>query len=315
MSLARTIRLGTRASLLARCQADWTADRLRAAGHEVEIVEITTKGDVLAGPLSAGGGIGLFTRTIQQALLDREVDLAVHSLKDLPTERVEGLQLAAVPLREEVSDVLIARVPTNLEDLPLGAVVGTGSLRRRAQLWHVRRDLDLRDIRGNLDTRLRKLDEGQFDAIVLAAAGLRRLGWDHVNATALPHSIMLPAVGQGALGWEIRADDDSLRDALRAIEDRASRLSVLAERALLRKLRAGCLAPVGAWGRIDAHGLKLDAVVLDPQGTERQFASMQLSGSEFDESTAEELGESLGERLLADGAESLIHATRPSSPE
>lgn len=314
MSSARTIRLGTRASLLARCQADWTADQLRAAGQTVEIIEITTKGDVLAGPLSAGGGIGLFTRTIQQALLAQEVDLAVHSLKDLPTEPVEGLLLAAVPERENVSDVLISREPMEFEALAQGAIVGTGSLRRRAQLLHVRPDLDIRDIRGNLDTRLRKLDEGLYDAIILAAAGLRRLGWDHVSTTVLPASVMLPAVGQGALGWEIRSDDQSLRDALRAIEHRSSRLSVLAERALLRTLRAGCLAPVGAWGRVEGECLKLDAVVLDPKGVERRFVSMQISSPALDEQVAEELGRSLGETLRADGADALIHASRADNP-
>ncbi|MEZ6105657.1 MAG: hydroxymethylbilane synthase [Pirellulaceae bacterium] len=311
MSLERPIRLGTRGSMLARRQADWTAQRLRDAGHSVEIIEITTKGDVVTGSLAAAGGIGLFTRAIQQALLDQEIDLAVHSLKDLPTDPVSGLRLGGVPEREVVSDVLIGREPISLSDLPAGAVVGTGSLRRRAQLWHARRDLDIRDIRGNLDTRLRKLDEGQYDAIILASAGLKRLGWDHVHATELPHDIMLPAVGQGALGWEIRSGDDDLAAALAEIEHRESHLAVLAERSLLRELRGGCLAPVGAHAVVDEHSLRLDAVVLDPQGTERRFATIQLSGSELTPQVAEEAGRTVANQLLADGAEALIQASRP----
>ena len=231
------LRLGTRASPLARWQAGWVADQLAARGVAVELVPITTQGDVHSAPLGQIGGQGLFTKELQRALVAREIDLAVHSLKDLPTAAVPGLVLAAVPPRESTADCLICRQAESFDALPRGARVGTGSLRRKAQLLHHRPDLVIEEIRGNVDTRLRKLEQGQYDAIVLAEAGLRRLGMAERITQVLPRGIMLPAVGQGALGLETREDDPATQGAVRPLEDRAARAAVLAERALLAALR------------------------------------------------------------------------------
>lgn len=300
------LRIGTRASQLALWQSHWVADQLRARGVEVEVIHITTQGDVATGPLGEIGGQGLFTKEIQRALLDGRVDLAVHSLKDLPTESVEGLTLGAVPPRAGAGDALICPTAASLDHLPQGAKVGTGSNRRRAQLLHYRPDLQMAEIRGNLDTRLRKLDEGQYDALVLAEAGLRRLGWDERIAQILPKSVMLPAVGQGALGLEIRADDEAARQAVAPLDDPATHAAVTAERALLAALRGGCLAPVGAWGRGDETGrLRLDAVVLNPQGERRLAASADGAAAD-----ASRLGRQVAEALLRQGAAELIALSR-----
>ncbi len=208
------LRLGTRASLLAQWQANWVTAELRQRGFEVELVPITTSGDqqqTASGPIA---GTGIFTKEIQRELLDERIDLAVHSLKDLPTETVPGLALAAVPQRAPVADALVCDRFDCLELLPPGAVVGTGSLRRRAQLLNYRPDLEMRDIRGNVDTRLRKLHEGHYEAIILAQAGLERLALAKHITQVLPLSLMLPAVGQGALGIEARAHDTATREAL-----------------------------------------------------------------------------------------------------
>ncbi len=303
------LRLGTRGSPLARWQADWVAAQLRARGWAVELVLITTQGDVKTGPLGSFGGVGVFTKEIQRALLDQQVDLAVHSLKDLPTERVPGLELAAVPPRESPGDVLITRDGGDFESLPPNALLGTGSMRRRAQLLHVRPDLRIEDIRGNVETRLAKLDAGEYDAIVLAEAGLTRLGLAARIQRVLPKSLMLPAIGQGALGLETRSTDDRALSALRSLDDPETHQAVLAERAFLATLRGGCLAPVGAWGRFpeEAAGrqLVLDGVVLSPDGRQR------LSGTVSGEAgQAELLGRQLADRLLADGALELIAAAR-----
>jgi hydroxymethylbilane synthase len=257
------LRLGTRASPLARWQAEWVAAQLARHGVAVTLVPITTTGDRdQRGPVAQIGGQGLFTKEIQRAVLQHEADLAVHSLKDLPTEAVPGLVLAAVPPRAACGDVLVCRAASGLDTLPQGAVVGTGSIRRRAQLWHVRPDLQMRDIRGNVDTRLRKLSDGEFDALVLAEAGLTRLQLADRITQRLPRDVMLPAVGQGALGLECRADDAATQAALKLLDDPPSHACVLAERALLAALRAGCLAPVGAWARADAGAIDLYCVVL-----------------------------------------------------
>jgi hydroxymethylbilane synthase len=301
------LRIGTRASALARWQAEWVAARLAERGVESELVPIVTQGDQhQAGPIGALGSQGVFTKEIQRAVLDGRADLAVHSLKDLPTEPVEGLCLAAVPPRESAGDVLVLRQGEKLYDLPRGARVGTGSLRRRAQLWHVRSDLAFDDVRGNVETRVRKLDEGAYDALVLAEAGLKRLGLAARIAQVLPKEIMLPAVGQGALGIEARADDRQARDAVSALDDRPTRAAVLAERALLAALRGGCLAPVGAWGRMETDGrLHLDAVVLSVDGRTRLLAADAATPA-----AAEVLGASVAERLLSQGAAELIAAAR-----
>jgi len=305
MSTSRTLRLGTRASPLARWQAEWVAARLAERGVAVEMVHISTQGDVRTGPLGQIGGQGLFTKEIQRALLASEIDLAVHSLKDLPTEEVPGLALAAVPERETTGDVLVSPRFKSLEELPQGARVGSGSLRRKTQLLHVRQDLNIVEIRGNVETRLRKLDAGEYDAIVLAEAGLKRLGLHERITHVIPRSIMLPAVGQGALGIEARADDAATRDCLAPLDHADTHQSILAERSLLATLRGGCLAPVGAWGRVEGGQLILDATVLSGDGRERLMA-----GDSAHTELALELGQRVAEHLIAQGAAALIASSR-----
>lgn len=302
-----TLRLGTRASPLARWQAEWTAAELRRHGATVELVPISTSGDrEQSGPIGAIGTQGVFTKELQRALLDGKIDLAVHSLKDLPTETVEGLALAAVPTRGPIGDCLVSPLYRTLDELPRGAKVGTGSQRRRAQLLHVRPDLQLEDVRGNVDTRLRKVQEGQYAGLILAEAGLVRLQLDANIAEVLPKSVMLPAVGQGALGIEARADDASTLELLKKMDDAATHAAVDAERSLMHALNGGCLAPVGAWGRIeDDHKLHLSAVVLRADGTQRLF--VQHSAASVD---AVELGKAAAAELLAQGAAQLIGDSR-----
>jgi hydroxymethylbilane synthase len=299
------LRLGTRGSTLARWQADWVAAQLEASGVSVRQVLVTTQGDGSDRPLYAIGGRGVFTKETQRDLLENEVDVAVHSLKDLPTDPVPGLTLAAVPQRASAGDALVSRSGNPLDDLPEAARIGTGSTRRRSQLLHHRPDLEIDDIRGNLETRLRKLDEGQFDAIVLAEAGLDRLGLQARVTQILPRNVMLPAVGQGALGIEIRVEDQAALEAVDSLNHAPTRSAVLAERALLAGLRAGCLAPVGAWGRIEEGRLKLDAAVLSPDG--RQRIDVTVEGDPQD---PERLGRTAAEDLLSRGAEALIAAIR-----
>ena len=301
---AGPLRLGTRASALARWQADWVAGELSRLGVAVDMVHVSTQGDVSSRPLGAIGGQGLFTKELQRALLDGAIDLAVHSLKDLPTERVPGLRLAAVPERETVRDALLCRSADGLDALPPGARIGTGSIRRRAQLWHARPDLEILEIRGNVDTRLRKLDEGQYDAIVLAEAGLKRLGLQARITQLLPTELMLSAVGQGALGIEAREDDAGTLAILARLDDPATHAAVLAERQLLAALRAGCLAPVGAWARVAGDRLQLDAVVLSPDGRRRLSVTREGPCEQ-----AETLGAEAAADLLGQGAEQLIAAS------
>lgn len=299
------LRLGTRGSALARWQADWVATQLGGLGAEVEIVLITTTGDVTQHALSAVGGQGLFTKEIQRALLDNRIDLAVHSLKDLPTEPVAGLHLAAVPPRESPGDVLVSSKDQGIDALLFGARVGTGSRRRQSQLRHYRGDLQVHDIRGNVDTRLRRLDSGEFDAIVLAEAGLNRLGLTNRITQVLPYTVMLPAVGQGALGIETRADDRLTTSVVARLNDPPTRVAVLAERALLAGLRGGCLAPVGAWARPQQTQLRLTATVLSVDGSRK--VAVALSG-ELTE--PEQLGSAAARELLALGAADLIADAR-----
>ena len=307
MDLGRQIiRIGTRASPLAQWQANWVADQLRAHGHDVMLIPITTAGDRdQQGPIGAIGTSGVFTKELQRALLDGRIDLAVHSLKDLPTEQVEGLLLAAVPPRESAGDALLSRGGMRLAELPSGAQVGTGSLRRQSQLLHARSDLQVSEIRGNVETRVRKLHEGQFDALVLAEAGLKRLELESEITEILPKSLMLPAVGQGALGLETRADDATTRAAVAPLDDAPTHTAVLAERSLLATLRGGCLAPVGAWGRIEAADLRLTAAVLSRDGRQRVTAE----GTDRTD-LAEELGRRVANELLAQGAATLIALSR-----
>ena len=303
-----TLRIATRASRLALWQAQFVADQMRSLepGLEVPLVHLTTTGDqVTSQPLSGLGGVGVFTREIQHAVLEHRADIAVHSLKDLPTVPTPGMRLAAVPLRAAPWDALVLPQDSQpcaaLRDLPRAARVGTGSLRRRAQILHVRPDLQFLDVRGNVDTRLRKLDEGAYDALVLAEAGLDRLGFaDRVTVRLMPPDVF-PAVGQGALGLECRDDDERTLALLERLSDAATFASVIAERQVLNRLRAGCHAPVGVAVKVDQDAMTLEAVVLSADGTKR--LESRQSGR-----LAEplELGESVADDLLRQGAAPLI---------
>jgi len=285
------LRIATRASALATWQAEHVAAQLRAvvADRPVALVPITTQGDRdRNSALSTFGGVGVFTREVQQAVLDGRADLAVHSLKDLPTDPTEGLRLGAVLARAPRCDALLlphGRPCSSLDELPRDARVGTGSLRRQAQLLAHRPDLRLAEIRGNLDTRLRKLDDGEFDAIILAEAGLRRLGWDNRISLVLAPPVMFPAVGQGAIGVECRAGDDLTLSALAQLDDPLTRIEVTAERACLGALRAGCHAPVGAWSRIEKSPsgdvkLHFEAVIWSRDGSKKVSAAATGPGTD-----------------------------------
>ncbi len=298
------LRIGTRGSPLALWQARHVAELLRplAAPRAVELVEIETAGDRIRDvALTQIGGDGVFTKEIQRALLAGTVEVAVHSLKDLPTTFVAGLTLAAVPARGPSGDVLVSHRHRRFDDLPPGAVVGTSSLRRRSQALYRRPDLTLVNLRGNVETRLRKLDEQNLDAIVLAEAGLRRLGLSSAITEVLDPAWMLPAVGQGALGLECRADDAVTVGLLDRLNDAPTRQAVLAERALLRGLGGGCLVPIGASARVEGDRLMLRGAVLTPDGRQRVTAEKDGPAAE-----PEELGQQLADILLACGARELL---------
>jgi hydroxymethylbilane synthase len=302
------VRVGTRGSQLALWQARWVAEALRRAhpGLEVELVEIKTQGDRdRNSPLAAIGGMGLFTKEIQRALVEGTVAVAVHSLKDLPTEGPPGLVLGAVPPREEAADALIAPVHRTLDALPPAARVGTGSLRRRAQLLHLRPELDVVSIRGNIETRLNQALDGRLDAVLLAEAGLRRLGLERHITQRLGPPEFLPAVGQGALGIECRGDDEATRALLAPLDDPETHRAVLAERRVLAELEGGCIIPMAAWARDTAEGLSLDVAVFDPDGRERVAAA--ASGPRDD---PEELGRRVARTLRDLGAERLLRRVR-----
>lgn len=314
------LRLGTRRSLLARTQSETVAARLRAAGHDVEIVEIATEGDLSNAPLVTIGGTGVFAAALRQALRDGRVDLAVHSLKDLPTAPEPGLTIVAVPPREDPRDALVARDGLTLGELPADAVIGTGSPRRAAQLAALGLGLRVTSIRGNVDTRLRLVAEGRCDAVVLARAGLARLGRLDVITETLDPLQMLPAPGQGALAVECRggseeiadgSDDALIRQACAALDDPDTRACVEAERALLAALEAGCTAPVGALAEvvedIDGPELSLRAVVAAPDGSADLRRS--IVGSLADPAG---LGRRLAAVLLDDGAADLVSTDLPA---
>lgn len=302
------IRIGTRGSKLALWQANWVAGQLRTHGHEVHLEIIATQGDISTQPLSLVGGQGLFTKEIQRELLAGRVDVAVHSLKDLPTQPIPSLCLAAVPPRETTADVLVSRSGQSFETLPAGSRIGTGSSRRAAQLRSWRGDVDVLDIRGNVDTRLAKLAAGDYDAIVLAAAGLTRLGLKDRITQVLPIERMLPAIGQGALGLECREEDTATRQALAEMNDPASMAEVTAERALLLALLAGCLAPVAARATVTGDSLTLVAKVLSLDGG--QVISASTSGPA---SKAAAIGTQLASDMSAQGAAALISAARDAN--
>lgn len=302
------VRIGTRGSLLARWQSGWVADQLRRhhPDLEIELVEIKTKGDQdRTSQLSAIGGMGLFTKEIQRALLDETVAVAVHSLKDLPTSGPDALTLAAVPEREKSADALIAPVHRTLDALPEGARIGTGSLRRRAQLLWLRPDLEVVNLRGNVETRLNQALDGRLDAVVLAEAGLNRLGLDHQITERLAPPRFLPAVGQGALGIECRIDDEETRRLLAPLNDPATRRAVEAERRVLAELEGGCIIPLAAWARVDNGRLALDVAVFDVDG--REHVETKLHGSLDD---PDELGRRAARILRDQGADRLLASIR-----
>jgi hydroxymethylbilane synthase len=307
MSAGTPLRVGTRASLLARTQSELVAGWLRERlGRPVDLVEVTTEGDVSPAPLAAIGGTGVFVGALREALLRGEVDLAVHSLKDLPTGQDERVALAATPPREDPRDVVVARDGLTLGELPAGSRVGTGSPRRAAQLHALGLGLDVVAIRGNVDTRLRKVAAGEVDAVVLARAGIARLGRMAEVTEVLDPLQMLPAPGQGALAVECRAADrDLAAEVAGALDDRRTRDAVTAERAVLAGLEAGCSAPVGAMAEVaegdDGEELWLRAVALSADGLVAVRRS--ATGSPDD---AEKVGRSLAEEMLEDGAAALV---------
>lgn len=298
-----SLRIGSRGSTLALWQARFVQSEL-ARRHRVsaEVVVIKTSGDRF--PQAAVGQIGLkgvFIKELEDALLEGKVDLAVHSMKDVPTENPAGLAFCAILPREDVRDCLIARDAKKFVALARGARVGTSSLRRQSQLRHLRPDLNVLDLRGNVDTRLRKLEEGQYDAVVLAKAGLDRLGWSAKISDVFSPDLMLPAVGQGALGVECRAEDSAVADLLRPLDHAETRAAVTAERALLAALEGGCQVPLGAWARFENNQLILDACVLSPDGTDCVRDRCASSPREPDS-----LGRLLARKLLDAGAARIL---------
>ncbi|PUA83107.1 hydroxymethylbilane synthase [Nocardioides currus] len=303
------MRLGTRRSALATTQSGHVADLIRSRlGREVELVEITTEGDVSAAPLATLGGTGVFVSALREALLRGEVDVAVHSLKDLPTAPAEGVALVAVPPREDPRDVVIARDGLTLGELPVGSRVGTGSPRRAAQLEALGLGLDISGIRGNVDTRIRKVTSGEYDAVVLARAGLLRLGRADEATEVLDPLQMLPAPGQGALAIECRSTDTELVADLARLDDHTTRAAVTAEREVLSTLEAGCSAPLGALAEVvegeDGDELWIRAVALSPDGG--LSVRMSATGAVAD---AAGTGHRLASEMLADGAASLMGNT------
>ena len=302
--MSKRLVVGTRGSKLALWQANYVAQavRERFPDTEVMIKHIVTTGDrVLDVPLAKIGGKGLFTKELENQLLSGEIDLAVHSLKDMPTELPPGLTLGAITERLDAGDALISPRYKTIDQLPPGARVGTSSLRRRAQLLHHRPDLTITDLRGNLDTRLAKLLSQELDAILLAVAGLRRLGWDDQITQVLPREICLPAVGQGALALEIRADDTALLTALAFLHHNDTASAVTAERAYLGLLEGGCQVPIGVYGRIEAGQLLLDAIILSADGKD----SLR-DGVAGDPAEAASLGRALAQRMYAAGGREIL---------
>ena len=269
----------------------------------VELCELTTKGDrILDAPLAKIGGKGLFTKELEQAMLDGAVDLAVHSLKDMPTEVPDGLVIGAITTRLDPGDAFVSALYAAVEDLPVGARVGTSSLRRRAQLLAVRPDLTICDLRGNVNTRLAKLDAGEFDAIVLAAAGLKRLGFERRIRSILPRSVMLPAVGQGALAIECRAGDTEILSAIAFLRDAGMTTAAQAERAFLRRVEGGCQIPVGVYAEVDADGqISIDAMIASVDGQRICRADAHGVGEQ-----AEAIGTALAEELLDAGGREIL---------
>jgi hydroxymethylbilane synthase len=296
--------IGTRGSRLAMWQAEWVQARLReiSADVRVSLRRIKTSGDkILDVPLAKVGGKGLFVKEIEDALIQGDIDLAVHSMKDVPTVLPDALEILCVPAREDPRDVLVSREAFTLERLPQGARVGTSSLRRQSQLLHHRSDLRIEMLRGNLDSRLRKLRAGEYDAIVLAAAGLRRMGWNGEVTEYLPFAVSLPAIGQGALGLEGRCDDSFVRSLVSGLDHSPTRIAVMAERALLERLEGGCQVPIAAHAVIKEEQVVLEGLIASLDG--RRIVRDSVQGLATD---GQSLGVRLAERLLAGGGESIL---------
>lgn len=306
--MKHTITVGSRESALAMWQTRWVVEQLAKLNPAIdfEIVTMKTKGDkMLDVALAKIGDKGLFTKELEVAMLQGEIDFAVHSLKDMPTALPQGLTLGAVCVRDNPGDALISKDGRKLADLPEGARIGTSSLRRCAQLLNYRSDFKLEALRGNLNTRMKKLVSERLDAIVLAAAGISRMGWQEMIAEIIPYNIMLPAVGQGAITVECRADDQQIRELLQSIDHKATRDATTAERSLLRYLEGGCQVPIGAHGTVKNNQLYLTTVVANLDGT--QIIRAQ---GEAEVDRAEELGVEVAEKLLARGGKKILEQVR-----
>ena len=295
------LRIGSRGSQLALWQANHIGALLRGQGHEVEIEVIKTTGDKITDvALAQVGTKGMFTKEIEEALAEGRVDLAVHSLKDLPTEILPGFEIAALPEREDPYDVFCSSQYKSIAELPQRARIGTSSLRRQAQLKALRPDLEIEPLRGNVDTRLRKLVSGDYDAIILAAAGLNRLGKKEFVRQAIPVEIICPAAGQGALAIEIRTGDTATAQNVRFLDNASARASTTCERALLKKLGGGCQVPIGALAEVRDGRLHLQAIVADPDGT-------KVLRESRDGSDPIQLGEIVGDALLRQGGQAILN--------
>ncbi len=306
------IRIGTRGSKLALWQAGWVKSAIeeRYPGIRVELTRIKTTGDrILDVPLARIGGKGLFVKEIEDALLKGEISLAVHSMKDVPTLLPEGLHIRAITRREDVRDAFISREGLALSDLPRGAKVGTSSLRRKAQILSIRGDLEIHQLRGNLDTRLRRLDEGRFDAIVVAGAGIKRLGLEERVTEYLSTDLFLPAIGQGALGIETRVDDDYTNEIVSFLDHTDTSCCVRAERAFLERLEGGCQVPIAAHGVLAGDGLRLTGLVASVDG--RTVVKDSVTGSR---DNPEGIGRTLAERVLEKGAFEILRELYDVAP-
>jgi hydroxymethylbilane synthase len=299
----KPIRIGTRGSMLAKWQAEFVRKKiLEATGVDAEIVIIKTTGDKLqTASFAQIGGKGVFIKELEEALLNEEIDLAVHSVKDIPTDVPSRLCFPVICRREDTRDCIVSAKGESLSTLRHGARIGTSSLRRRSQVLHARPDLDMRELRGNVDTRLRKVASGEYDAVLLAKAGLDRLGWSNRISEVLSPDVCMPAVGQGALGVQARLKDNEIADALAPLDDFETRQSIVAERALLAALEGGCQVPLGAWARFERGELAIDAVVCSPDGSHhvRQRATAPPD-------QARELGRRVAQLLIDSGAREIL---------
>ena len=304
--MKKIIRIATRKSPLALWQAEHISERLMAIHADVviELVTMVTQGDkILDTPLAKVGGKGLFVKELEQGMLRGDADIAVHSMKDVPVEFPAGLQLSVICEREDPRDAFVSNTYSDLENLPQGAIVGTSSLRRQCQIRSIRPDLVIKDLRGNVNTRLSKLDDGQYDALILASAGLIRLGFDNRITAFIEPEMSLPAIGQGAIGIESRVDDNDILELILPLEHQATRICVTAERAMNHRLEGGCQVPIGGFAQLQGNSLNLRGLVGQPDGSE--IIRGQESGDAQD---AEQIGTKLADYLLARGAKEILQA-------